>query len=128
MTTKADIFFRKNPTGENIFQTTKLNYSGSSYGECYAGMTYLYGYDCDGNRFDYFVTNHRAKTIISLINDNKWWGLDSSIRDNYSTNGYTTRVGINRANMKRCKQLSESHKKFPYSGKNAHDYRVLIRN
>ena len=124
-TTKKEKFFKNNKSG---FATTLINYSGYGYGRHAAGMTNIYGYDNTGFTFDYIVTNHRAGVIASMLTTGEWWKLESSIRSNYSTNGFTTRVGIKRANRKRCKQLAESHNAVPYSGKAAHDARVFLRN
>jgi hypothetical protein len=123
--TKKEKFFKTKAEG---YSTTRINYSGYSYGRHYGGMTNIYGYSPDGSVFDYIVTYHRSKVIARMIRNGTWWALDISIRDNYSTNGYTTRVGIIRANKKRCSQLSESHKILPFGGKNAHDARVILRN
>lgn len=122
---KAEKFFKNNSSGYN---TTRINYSGYGYGQHYGGMTHLYGYDNNGFPFNYIVSYHRACQIIKLIKNKEWWEIDEDIRNNYSTNGYTTRIGLKRANIKRCKQIAESHIKCDYSGKSAHDYRVRLRN
>ena len=125
MITKKERFFRDNTAG---VETTLINYSGYGYGRHAAGMVELYGYDDNGNQFSYIVTRHRCRVIQKMIKNGEWWTLDSSIRANYSTNGYTTRVGIKRANAARCKQLSDSHKAIYEGGKAAHDMRVALRN
>lgn len=122
---KRDKFFKKEKTG---FSQTGLNYSGSGYGKHYGGMTNVYGFDPDGNIFDYFVTFHRSKIIIQLLISGEWWKIDEDIRGNYSTNGYSTRIGLKRANKAKCKKIADSHREVRQTGKNAHDYRVIIRN
>lgn len=124
-TTKKEKFFKTYKTG---FSTTLISFSGYGYGRHAAGMVNIYGFDNEGIRFDYVVTHHRSKVIASMIEAGTWWKLDSAIRSNYSTNGYNTRKGIKNANLTRCKQLQNSHTTVPFSGKSAHDYRVLIRN
>lgn len=123
--TKKEKFFKNQPSG---IGTTTINYSGYGYGKHYAGMTNIYGYAPDGTTFDYIVTFHRSKIIVKMIRTGEWWLIDSDIRKNYSTNGYTTRVGIHRANKKRCMQLADSHRIIDEVGKNAHDARVRLRN
>jgi hypothetical protein len=123
--TKKDKFFIQNSSG---YCTTTINYSGYGYGRHCAGKTNLYGYDNNGNAFDYIVTNHRCKVIISMIDSGEWWGLEDSIRSNYSTNGHSTRKGIKKANIERCKLMHRSHQINPLSGKSNHDIRVLLRN
>ena len=123
--TKREIFFK---TQNNGFGVTTINYSGYGYGRHYAGMTNIYGYAPCGLVFDYVVTYHRSKQILKMIKSGEWWTVDSDIRNNYSTNGYSTRVGINRANKKRCKQIADSHKAINRLGKDAHEARVRLRN
>jgi hypothetical protein len=123
--TKKEKFFKNQTSG---IGTTTINYSGYGYGKHYAGMTNVYGYDSDGSTFDYIVTHHRSKQIIKMIEIGEWWSIDSDIRSNYSTNGYTTRVGIAKANLKRCTQLADSHRIIDDVGKSAHDARVILRN
>ncbi|MFH2013626.1 MAG: hypothetical protein ABIJ17_01505 [Patescibacteria group bacterium] len=122
---KKDKFFVNNKTG---IGTTTINYSGYGYGKHYAGMTNVYGYAPDGSTFDYIVTYHRSNVIIKMIKSGEWWKIDESIRSNYTTNGYTTRVGIKKASKKRCEQLRNSHAVISHSGKLAHDERVRKRN
>lgn len=123
--TKRQKFFKTQTSG---FGTTVINYSGYGYGRHCAGMTNVYGYAPDGSTFDYVVTRHRSNIIIRMLRDGSWWSVNEDIRDNYSTNGYTTRAGIRRADEKRCKQLADSHRAIPFSGKAAHDARVMARN
>lgn len=123
--TKKEKFFKANNSG---FGLTNINYSGYGYGKNHAGMINLYGFAPDGSMFDYIVTFHRSKQIIKMLQSGEWWDINPDVRDNYSTNGYTTRVGIKRANARRCKQLADSHKKIIMTGKSAHDLRVILRN
>lgn len=123
--TKKEKFFIENTSGVG---STTINFSGYGYGRHYAGMINLYGYDPDGNVFDYIVTYHRSKVICKMISTGEWWKLDESILANYSTNGHTTRVGIKRANIAKAKKMKDSHDAIPFSGKAAHDARVFFRN
>ena len=123
--TKREKFFANNKSG---IGTTTINYTGYGYGRHCAGMTNLYGYAPDGSIFDYVVTFHRSRIIEEMIITGEWWTIHEDIRSNYSTNGFTTRVGIRKANKKRCTQLADSHRLIIDSGKQAHDLRVKIRN
>jgi len=123
--TKREKFFKNQTSG---IGTTTINYSGYGYGKHCAGMINIYGYAPDGTTFDYIVTFHRSKIIAKMIKTGEWWTIDSDIVSNYSTNGYTTRVGLKRANKKRCTQLADSHRAIDEIGKNAHDARVRVRN
>jgi hypothetical protein len=123
--TKREKFFKNQTSG---IGTTRIAYSAYGYGKHYAGMTHIYGYTPDGLIFDYIVTYHRSKIIVKMINNGEWWKIDEDIRSNYSTNGYTTRIGVKRANLKRCSELSESHRIIEESGKEAHEARVRLRN
>ena len=123
--TKREKFFKTQTSGMGM---TTINYSGYGYGKHYAGMTNLYGYTPDGSTFNYIVTYHRSKKIIEMFETGEWWSIDIDIRSNYSTNGYTTRVGIAKANLKRCRELADSHRIIDNVGKSAHDARVILRN
>ncbi len=122
---KKEKFFKNKTSG---IGTTLINYSGYGYGKHFAGMTNVYGFAPDGSTFDYIVTHHRSKIIAKMIITGEWWTIDNDIRSNYSTNGFTTRVGIDKANKKRCMQLADSHRIIDEIGKNAHDARVRLRN
>ena len=122
---KKEKFFKNQKSGYN---TTTINYSGYGYGRHAAGMVNIYGYTPDGSTFDYIVSYHRSKVITRMIITGEWWTISDDVRGNYSTNGYTTRIGIARANPKRCTQIADSHRAFVYQGQNAHDVRVLLRN
>lgn len=123
--TKKEMFFLNNTTA---FCCTQINYSGYGYGRHYAGMVNVYGYDPEGGVFDYVVTYHRSNVICRMLTSGEWWTIDEDIRSNYTTNGYTTRVGIKKAHKKRCAELAASHRAIPFSGKGAHDARVFLRN
>ncbi len=123
--TKKEKFFKNETSG---YGTTTINYSGYGYGRHCAGMTNIYGFSPNGDTFDYIVTRHRSLVIASMIRSGEWWDVDEDIRSNYSTNGYTTRVGIKRASAKRCKVMADSHRAINLSGKDAHDARVHLRN
>ena len=123
--TKRESFFKNQKSG---IGRTAINYHGYGYGRHYAGMINIYGYAPDGTTFDYVVTYHRSKVLIDMLLSGEWWTIDSDIRRNYSTNGFTTRIGIRRANKKRCSQLANSHRLIDEVGKNALDERVRLRN
>ena len=123
--TKKEKFFSTQKTG---WGSTALNYSGYGVGRQHGGKIHIYGYDPDGLPFEYFVTYQRSKTIKKMLNNGEWWEVPIEIRLNYSTNGYNTRRGIKRANVKECKKMHDSHALIPKSGKDAHDMRVFLRN
>ena len=120
---KKTKFFATHLSG---WQTTSISYSGYGYGRHAAGMVNVYGYGPAGT-FDYVVTYHRSKVILSMLGSGEWWSLDEAVRSNYSTNGYTTRVGITRASLSQCRRMHASHVALPDSGKTAHDIRVRLR-
>lgn len=130
--TKRDKFFRDYTCG---WSTTQINYSGYGYGAHCAGHVHIYGYDPSGETFDYIVTRQRAKVIKKMLHSGEWWSseIDDDVRQNYVTNGHTTRVGLLRANankkrVERCKQLAHSHQLIPEDGEEAHKARVMARN
>jgi hypothetical protein len=127
--TKYETFFKTVPfDGAVKLSATTISYSGYGYGRHNGGKTHLYGYDPKGEQFSYIVTFHRSKVIAQMIRTGEWWELTEKIRSNYSTNGYTTRVGIKRANLARCAKMMKSHQAIPDAGKAAHDARVIMRN
>ena len=113
---------------KNVYSSTIINYTGYGYGRHYAGMIHLYGYDPNGKKWECICSYHRGKVISKMIKNGEYWNIHEDIRKNYETNGYTTRIGLKRANLVRCKQLADSHRKCDESGKAAHDYRVRLRN
>jgi hypothetical protein len=125
---KYQSFMYKNSGKKNVYDSTTINYFGYGYGKHYAGMMHLYGYDINGEEWECICTYHRAKVIKKLIKSGEYWNIHKDIRKNYETNGFTTRVGIRRANLQRCKKMADSHRKCSEQGKSAHDYRVRLRN
>jgi hypothetical protein len=125
MKNKKEKFFKTQTTGWN---TTTISYSGYGYGKHYGGMTNIYGYTPDGDTFDYIVTHHRSLIIGKLIESGEWWNIHPDVRGNYSTNGYTTRVGVRRANIARCGKMALSHHLITDDGSAAHEARVFLRN
>jgi hypothetical protein len=123
--TKKEKFFKTAKIGMN---TTTINYTGYGYGRHCGGMVNVYGYTPEGAIYDYIVTFHRSKKIIEMIKTGKWWTINQDIRANYCTNGYTTRIGIKKADMARCKRLADSHRVIQGGGSEAHDMRVFLRN
>lgn len=121
-------FMSENVGAKNLYLSTTINYSGYGYGKHYAGMIHCYGYDPNGEKWECICTYHRMKVISKMIKTGEYWGINEDIRKNYETNGYTTRVGLKKANLIRCKQLADSHRQCDESGKAAHDFRVRLRN
>lgn len=120
-------FFLNNKSG---YSTTAINHDGYGYGSQFGGMYHIYGYDNEGNIFGYVVTPRRCQTILQLLDEGKWWDIDKEIRENYSTNGYTTRCGVKKAlsKLERIKKIAQSHDACKLGGKDGHDYRVSLRN
>lgn len=122
---KKDKFFENNQTG---FGFTRINYSGFGYGSHAGGMTDVYGYKPNGETFSYVVSFHRSKIIIKMLKDGSWWNIHEAIQSNYGTNGYTTRIGLKRANLDTCLRMWSSHHVITEGGKSGHDARVQLRN
>lgn len=125
---KAEKFLKNNSGKTDVYSSTTINYTGYGYGRHYAGMVHIYGYDIYGDKWECICTYHRYKQITKLLRTGEYWSINEDIRKNYETNGYTTRVGLLRADKKRCTQLADSHRICDESGKAAHDYRVRLRN
>lgn len=125
---KAEKFLKNNSGKTDVYSSTTINYTGYGYGKHYAGMVHIYGYDPNGKKWECICTYHRSKQIIKLIQNGEYWNINNDIRQNYETNGFTTRVGLKKANLIRCKQLADSHRQCDESGKAAHDFRVRLRN
>ena len=127
---KFEKFIKQNEGKLNVFGYTGLNYSGSYIGKHANGNRHLYGFDINGNWFEYVCTYHRSKTILKMLNTGEWWTLPEAIRNNYSTNGYNTRVGIRKYfnRLERIEQIALSHQIIKYGGIDGHKDRVQIRN
>jgi len=79
---------------------------------------------CDG------TTRHRTWQVIKAYEDGTLWDIEEDILENYVHNGYMTRRGLFRSskNLQRIKRIADSHRKIYWGGKDAHDYRVFLRN
>ncbi len=79
------------------------------------------------------VTAHRA-CVIRCEYDNREQ-YDGDVWQNYCTNGYTTRIGLKRANacatkVSRIKTIARSHAEYDdqiYTGEEGHNLRASIR-
>lgn len=77
------------------------------------------------------VTAHRANVISEKYDTRNVYPAD--VWHNYCTNGYTTRIGLDRAAKyatARCKQIARSHAEYDdqiYTGEEGHALRAGIR-
>ena len=130
--TKKEKFFETTKADGNLHLcTTTINYSGYGYGRQYAGMTNVYGIRENGEKFDFICTFHRSNVAKKRIINGTWFDIPEAIRDNYTTNGYNTRCGLERAKNKleRIERIHKSHSEFGYlTGKDGHETRVRKRN
>jgi hypothetical protein len=77
------------------------------------------------------ISKHRAKQVIKAINSGIWDTINADVRENYCTNGYTTRRGLfadYTPKLERIQRIAQSHIEVIDSGKEAHELRVELRN
>ena len=84
------------------------------------------------------TTKHRCKIIAKLLNNNEWYNIPNTIRENYTTGGFNTRIGIYRAmksekTKNRIEEIARSHARYndqygyDNGGRIGHEIRVSMR-
>lgn len=76
------------------------------------------------------ITRHRAKQVAAAIHQGKWDGIDEEVRQNYITNGYTTRRGLYADYSKQLEHITRihlSHIICDDSGTEGHNIRQNLR-
>lgn len=109
----------------------------SGYGDLSGGKCAVYAIiNNEIEQIAHNVTKHRAMVIISRLSDFLEKKIPKEVWENYCTNGYSTRIGINKSINKynknlhfqgKIKKIAKSHKIIKNKTKEAHMMRVLLR-
>jgi len=79
------------------------------------------------------VTKHRVHVINKYHRTGEYKLINADVWTNYCTNGYSTRIGLKRANksesvLESASIIAKSHADCLVEGKDGHDIRVQMRN